>query len=171
MKIFEFFFFPVSGSESYKDALGFHNNFFITHNGFLWGLILALIIAVVAAGIFYFVMDKNYTLAKPLNWWIISIVVAVIGYFGADIFLIGGQGSNSPSTFYGTNSEWVKEHRKKPNAKEYPKFKIKIENELRKQKDVRIPFDLTCAGWAWLLFLGTSLCFKRYSVNSTQIPF
>ena len=46
MKVFEFFFFPVSGSESYKDALAFHTNYFVNNGGFLWGLLLALVVAI-----------------------------------------------------------------------------------------------------------------------------
>ncbi len=171
MKFLEYFFLPVSASESYKDALGFHTNYFVNGSGFLMGLLLALGIAVVLALVFYFGICKNYTLAKKSNWWILSLVVAIIAYFGADFILIGGQGSTSVNTFYGANEQLVRDNRNKPNAKQYAKLKMKIEGELQKQKDVRVPFDFTCAGWSWLIFLGFSMWIKRYSVNGTQIPF
>lgn len=100
-----------------------------------------------------------------------SIIVALVSYFGADLFLIGGQGSKSSNTFYGTNNEYVQKHRSKPNAKKYAQLNLKIEGELQKQKDVRVPFDLTCAGWSWLICLGFSIWVKRYSKHGTQIPF
>lgn len=171
MKFFEFFFFPVSGSNAYKDALGFHKNYFVDNSGFLYGFILAAIIGIVFAAIFYFIFCNNYSIAKKLNWWIISLVVAVGSYFASDLCLIGGQGSTSVSTFYGCNEQYVRENRNKPNTKQYARLNMKIKGELQKQKDVRVPFDLTCAGWSWLIFFGFSIWWKRYSKHGTQIPF
>lgn len=168
----KYLFFFVSGSDAYKDALGFHSNYFETHNGFLYGLILALVIALIMAVVFYFIICKKYALATKRTWWILSILVAVISYFATDILLIGGQGSTAerPYTFYGCNELLVIEKKSKPNAKQYRKLKMKIESELQKYKDVRFPFDITCAGWGWLFFLGASIPLKRFSVNGTQIP-
>ena len=89
MKVFEFFFFPVSGSESYKDALGFHTNYFVNNGGFLWGLLLAFAVAILIALIFYFGLCKNYNFAKKANWWIASVVVAVIAYLSLRHIFVG----------------------------------------------------------------------------------
>ena len=171
MNFLEYPFYFVSSSDAYKDALGFHNNFFVTLNGFLWALLVAAGIALVFAGLFYFAFARNNKLATKLNWFICGILIAAASYGACDLFLIGGQGSESVNTFYGANEQLVRDNRSKPNAKQYAQLKIKIQGELQKQKDVRVPFDFTCAFWSFLFFFVFSAVMKGYNPNTKKIPF
>lgn len=171
MKPLEYFFIPVSSADAYKDALGFHTNYFVNNYGFLWALLVGVGIALVISLIFYFVFATNTTRSQKVNWWIASLIVGLMTYGATDLFLIGNQGSTSATSFYGVNELYVKENRQKPNASQYKSINRKIKEDLKKGKDVRVPFDFTAAVWSWIFFLGISACLKGYSKFGTQIPF
>ena len=167
----EYLFFPVSGNDAYNDTLGFHTNYFINNNGFLWSLLVAVGIALVLSLLFYFAFARNITLAKKLNWFICSLIVGGLSYGACDLFLIGQPGSQSTITFYNANNELVKSKVADPMAPSYAQKKIEIENDLKKYKDVRVPFDFTTAAWSWIFFFGISCCIKGYSKYANHIPF
>lgn len=171
MKPLEYFFIPVSNADAYKDALGFHNNYFVNNYGFLWALLVGVGIALVIALLFYFVFATNTVRGKTRNWWIASLIVVLMSYGATDLFLIGNQGSTSVISFYGTNELYVKENHQKPNAAQYKTLNNKIRGDLKKGKDVRVPFDFTAAFWSWIFFLGISACLKGHSKYGTKIPF
>ena len=47
-------FFFVTNSQAWKDTREFHENFFVTHNAFMYGVLTAIIVALVLALVFYF---------------------------------------------------------------------------------------------------------------------
>ena len=44
-------FFFVTNSQAWKDTREFHENFFVTHNAFMYGVLTAIIVALVLGGI------------------------------------------------------------------------------------------------------------------------
>lgn len=171
MDIFKFFFFWVTGSKAYsQEGLGFHKEFFVNNGGFLYGIVLALIIGIVISAIFYFGMCNNFSLAKVRNWWISLAVAGILTFFVSDLMLIGGNGSKASTTFYHGNTEWVKDHRKSPNVKDYSAKKVSIEQKLKKWGDVRFPFDMSCAIYGMIFFFAGTCVFKGYSKYGKKIP-
>ena len=47
-------FFFVTNSQAWKDTREFHENFFVSHNAFMYGVLTAIIVALVLALLFYF---------------------------------------------------------------------------------------------------------------------
>ncbi len=171
MEFFKFLFFWVAGTDAYaKDGLGFHKEFFVNNGGFLYGFLIALLIGLVICTIFYFGMCNNFSLAKVRNWWICLIVTAIATFFVSDLVVIGGNGSKAATTFYHSNTEWVKEHRKSPNVKDYTAKKVKIEQKLKKWSDVRFPFDTTCAIYGIVFYVVGTCVFKGFSKYGVKIP-
>lgn len=171
MGFFKILFFWVANTAAYaKDGLGFHKDYFLNNGGFLYGFLMAVIIGLVISAVFYLGLCSNFSLAKTRNWWICLVITGIVTFFGADLVLIGGNGSKAPTTFYKSNEEFVKEHRKSPNVKEYTAKKVKIEQSLKKWGDVRFPFDTMCSLYGMVFFVGGAFLFKGFSRHGSQIP-
>lgn len=47
-------FFFVTNSQAWKDTREFHENFFLNHSAFMYGLVTAILVALILAVVFYF---------------------------------------------------------------------------------------------------------------------
>lgn len=156
---------------SYNDSLGFHHHYFVEHLGFVWGLVLAVVIALISAALFYFIGCNNFKFSKRVNWWFCSVLVAVISFFACNAILIGKKGSDKTFNFHGSNEQLVRNNRKSPRAENYRELKVKIEKDLKNHGDIWWGFNVSCAGATWLCFLGFSAWFKGYSKFGVKIPY
>ena len=179
MNILEAMYFLVSGSKAYKeDGLGFHTFFFDNGNGFLFGFLLALAIAVLVAMIFYlgFCMKKEtFSAAKTTNWVVGLILVGVLSFFANDLLLVGTPVTNANTqsvnggvtTYYKSNESFVKV---KKYDQQYVDAKNKLNKQIQKWGDVRIQYDLNTALWCMIIYVGVSLCIKGFTPFGNCIP-
>lgn len=179
----EFFYFLVTGSKSW--TLNYHENFFNVHEGFFWGLMGALIIGVICALVFYFGCCNSKKSAAMANigvWAGFLVVCALIGYIYADMVVIGKSGivdQNSifrTYSFYKANNDYYLQETRKPGVsettvKQLLDTKNRIENDLNKGGDVRLPFNLTTAVLAIIFYFIASIFVKRFTINGKHIPF
>lgn len=168
MNFFQTLFFWVTGSKAWNDSLKFHSHYFTDECGFLYGLIIAIVVGVAVSAIFYFGLCRTFSLANTRNWLISLIVTILISFFAADIFVIG---TGKKSGFYRANKEWVAKHSTDVNAKKYAATEKKINKNVKAWKDVRVPFDGNVAIYGVIFFFIGTLSFKGYSEHGTKVPF
>lgn len=178
----DFFYFLVTDSQSWDPH--YHQNFFVTQGGFLWGLIGAAVIGIVSALIFYFGCCNNKYAAKnaTLGMWSVFLILAgVVSYFYADLVLIGSPGTTDNASifrrysFYKANDDFFIVQTSQGNAsptyiQQLTQTKNKIKSDLDKGGDVRFDFDITTAFLSILVFFLTSLCVKRLTLHGRAIP-
>lgn len=185
MNFFSFLYFAVTGNDAFKgDTMGYHTYYFLDHWGCMYGILLALLVAGVCSAVFYLGLCRKFSLATSPNWWITLLVCGAVSFGLSDTILIGHKQKTQTSTFnfHGSMNEMLKDggyHKpgesKKRNispdhAKNLQIEKTKIETNLKKWKDVRLPFDATTGCYAMLFFVLWAFVFKGYSEHGTQIP-
>lgn len=167
-----FFYFLVAGNEAFEPQ--YHENYFVAQNGFLYGLLLALVIACVAAGIFYYVMCNNKRDVRFVTvptWAITGIIGVIIAIAVADLFLIG---RNSETGFYAANEQFYTDQSKDmsdTDATTFSNLKAQIAQDLDENGDVRITYDLTTGFWCFIFFFIISTAIKGGSLHGKVIPF
>lgn len=177
-------FFFVTSTKAYKDAYGFHKNFFVDEDAFFIGLLLAFIIGVVAALIFYYGCCNSEKTRKNANLgtWVISLIVAGVATFLiADFIIIGApkvKGNNSlfkSYSFYMANEKYYKVKVKEAPDPKAVKPILDEKNEIAKnldsQKDVRIPYSAGCAVYSLIFFFICSIVVKGTTRHGAVIPF
>lgn len=172
----EIFYYFVRQSSAWDPK--FHDNFFNAQSGFIYGLLLAAIIAAAAAAIFYFGCCNSKTTVKYANtttWVAILIVGVIVAALLSDVAIIG-RDSNSVviTNFYEANEQYyvkqVSGSTDQNFINELAMKKTNIANDLDKNKDVRIPFDLTTGVWTAILYFAFSLLIKGHTIAGKVIP-
>lgn len=179
----DFFYFLVTGSQSWEPH--YHENFFTTQGGFLWGTIGAAVIGILFALIFYFGCCNSKTSQKSATtgvWAIFLLIGGVVAYFYADMVVIGNTGTTDNASifrshsFYKANEDYYIQQTSQGTAsptliQELTQTKGKIKSDLDKGGDVRFDFDITTALLAVLCFFITSIIVKRFTLGGKSIPF
>ena len=92
----EMIYFLVSSLEEYNDAYGFHNQYFVEGNGFLFAFLIALFVAVGIAAFFYLFICNVFNRLSKFYVWVIALFLTV----GATLlltskFIVGGEDENT----------------------------------------------------------------------------
>lgn len=179
----DFFYFLVTSSQSWETR--FHENFFNSQDGFLLGVVGALILGILCALFFYFACCNSNQSVKYANigvWGAMLIICGIVAYLYADNVIIGNSDTTDDNSlfrsysFYKANDEYYISETSKPGVNptyinDLLKTKNDIKNELDKGGDVRVDYDVTTAVLAILFFLITSIVVKRFTINGKTIPF
>lgn len=167
---------------SLADERQFHTNYFIEHGAFLYGLLLAAVIGVVVALVFYYgCCNSSKSMASAtLTVWVGCMVAAgALTYLTANFVLIGKpqavQGPFYDHSFYKANEEYASAKAGEKNTnenevQEYNQERDRIADELDKGDDARVPFSAHCAIYAMLAFFLCSLAVKGTTIHGTYIP-
>ena len=178
----DFAYFLVTGSKAWEAH--YHENFFNVHGGFLWGGLAALIIAAIFACIFYFVCcgsKKSRKMANITVWTVFLLISGVIGYFYADLVVIGdaaakdNKGIFREHSFYKAMDDYYIEQSQKPGISttelhQLAALKNQIRTNLNKDGDIRFEYDITTGILAILFFILISILIKRFSPQGKTIP-
>lgn len=185
----DFIYFLVTGNEAWEGY--FHENFFMTQNGFWWGIIGAFAIAAIFALIFYFGFCNSKTSNTYAKIWLWGIFLALSGgcsYFYADLVVIGDPAQPQKDdkdriallykySFYKANNDYYtyitddkNGYRSQKEKEDLKKQMNTIKDNLNKGKDVRNDFDITTAAWSLIFFYLISLGIKRFTINGKCIP-
>ena len=162
----------------------FHENFFVTHHAFLYGLLIALGIGVVIALIYYFSCCNSKNTVKMANiytWLVAGVVSAVLSFFVANWVIIGKSGVNNQKSlfytysFYNANETYynVEVQRNVKNeklVKDLATTKQKIKTDLDQGHDVRLPYSATTTVLNIIFFVAASFCIKGATRNGKHIP-
>lgn len=176
-------FFFVSNSKAWKETAKFHENFFLDHNAFLYGLIIAIVVALVMAAIFYFGCcnsKKSNAQANMGVWAGFLIVTGVLVFLAADFSLIGKSGTKNTKSvfykysFYNANEKYLvlktRNNQNQLECQQYQQDKDKIETELNRGGDVRYSFSIGCAVYSLIFFYIFSLLMKGFTYQGVAIP-
>lgn len=176
-------FFFVTSANAYKDAYQFHKNFFVDEGAFTIGLVLALIVGVVAALVFYFGCCNSKKTIKNANsgtWVVFLIVAGLVTSLIANFMIIGApkvKDSTSlfrSNSFYVANEKYYKERVNKISDSEAVKpileVKNKIERDLNDGKDVRMSYSVGCGVYSLIFFLIVSFVVKGFTLHGAVIP-
>lgn len=186
----KFFYFLVSWDAGNSAKL--HKFFFEQGDGFLYGLLLAIISALVFALIYYFVLGRSVKTAKMGNWWICGVLALVVTFCVSDFILIGQQptkkeyakakGLDSKPTykysFYRSMDKAVKPGKGtliksdmlQDEKEQLVKEKDKIATNLNKGKDVRYPYSINTTIWCAIFFFLFSMVLKGFSEAAKTKP-
>ena len=162
----------------------FHENFFIGHDAFLFGLLWASGIGLIIACGYYFLCcnDKNsIKLANLPSWCVAGVVAAILTFYVANWVIIGKSGVNDRKSlfytysFYNANDNYYNEEVRKNMkndkiVKELATTKQKIKTDLDHGNGVRTPFAGTTTILGILSFVGFSLFVKGATRNGKHIP-
>jgi hypothetical protein len=85
----KFFYFLVHWDQNALKSKELHDYFFINGNGFVIGMVLAVLAALVLALIFYFVLGRNVRTANFTNWLVCGIAAIAITFGVSDFVFIG----------------------------------------------------------------------------------
>ncbi len=176
-------FFFVTNSDAWKNYRDFHENFFVTHKAFLYGFLLALIVALLLAVIYYFGCcnsKRENKLATVPTWCGFLVATALITFLVANFVFIGKSSTTETSSifyknsFYNANKQFVVDKTKGNPAEQivakYTKDKTQIDKNLDSGKDVRYPYSIGCAVYSLLFFYLLSLLFKGFTYQGVAIP-
>lgn len=179
----DFFYFLVTGSKAWEPH--YHENFFNTQGGFLWGVIGALIIGVICACAFYFGCCNSKRTSKSANigvWAVFMLICAVVAYFYGDLVVIGDSNTIDNNSlfhkysFYKANDMYYLDMTRESGVSEtlindLKQKNIEIKTNLDKGGDVRFEYNITTALLAVIFFFLTSLFVKRFTITGKTIPF
>lgn len=176
-------FFFVTNSQAWKDTREFHENFFVTHNAFMYGVLTAIIVALVLALVFYFGCcnkRNDDSMANTGVWAGFLLVTGLLVFLTANFAFIGKSNvADSQSifykhSFYKANSEFViektRDNQNQQQVDEYTTARQKIETDLNNGKDVRYSYSLGCTVYSLLFFYIFSLLFKGFTYQGIAIP-
>ena len=175
-------FFLVSGMEQYADNYGYHEHFFETHGAFLSALIIALIVAVGFAAIYYFGLCMSHKTIKcaTIPVWLVGLILTgLVSFLIAGFVLIGQDNPDGTSkltynySFYRDLDDYYIELSE--NAPDAEKIAMNGEKNdiifaLEEGNDVTLMFGLNTALWSVLAFYIFSLLMKGFSTNGMAIP-
>lgn len=176
-------FFFVTSSDAWKSTRNFHENFFVDHNGFLYGLLLALVVALLLVVCFYFGCansKRDNSIATIPVWCGTLVATGLIVFLIANFVLIGKSNITSTQSvfykysFYKANTEYVVEKTRGNSneqlAKKLTTDKKTIEINLNRGKDVRYAYSMGCAVYSLLFFYLLSLGIKGFTYQGSTIP-
>ena len=176
-------FFFVTSSDAWKNTRNFHENFFCDNNGFLYGILVALVVAIFLAICFYFGLANNKrdnAMANIPVWLAFLAGTAILVFLCANYVLIGKSNTLNPKSifynysFYKDNTEYVvKQTSGNPNEQLVTKLnsdKQAIDTELNRGKDVRYLFSIGCAVYGLLFFYLLSIAIKGFTYQGVSIP-
>ena len=186
----KFFYFLVSWDGKYSSKL--HEFFFVNGNGFLYGILLALVAALVMALVYYFVLGRNVKSANITNWWICGIVALVVTFTVSDFIIIGQQPTKKEYaqaknlenkltykySFYRSmdkavkpgNGTLIKKDMSVHEKEGYVQKKNEIATSLNKGGDVRYTYAINTTIWCAVFFFGLSILFKGMSEAAKTKP-
>lgn len=172
----EILYYFVRQSEAWEPK--FHDNFFNGQLGFMYGIILALAVAVIAALAFYFGCCNSKNEVKYANnttWTIVLLAGVVVAAVLGDIVIIGHDTHSILVTnFYEANEEYymtqVSGSTDQNFINEMATTKTNIASALDKGNDVRLPFDITTGIWCAVFYFIISLLIKGITINGKVIP-
>lgn len=190
MKIF-YFLVNWDGANSAK----LHEYFFVKGNGFLYGLLLAAVVALVVALVYYFVLGRSVKSAKMGNWWICGIIALAVTFCVSNFVFIGQEPTKKEYaegkklenkitykySFYRSMDRALKPS-KVPGETLIDKGVTKIEKEqlkaeqkkiaqnLNQGKDVRYPYAINTTIWCAIFFFLFSMLFKGMSQAAKTKP-
>ncbi len=180
----DFFYFLVTGSNSWEPH--YHENFFITQGGFIWGIVGALVIGLLCAVAFYFGCCNSTRSSKYATvgmWSVVLLISGLIGYFYADFVVIGDSSASADNSsifyqhsFYKANDDYFISETSKAGVSDteisdLTDKKNEIKDNLDKGGDVRFDFDITTALLTVLFYFLTSIIIKRFTYTGKSIPF
>lgn len=162
----------------------FHENFFVEHHAFLYGILWAFGIGAVVAVVYYFTCCNSKNSIRQANiytWCAAGIVAAVLTFLVADWVIIGKSGVNDRKSlfytysFYNANDNYYNEQVKvnmknEKIVKELATTKQSIKTKLDQGNDVRMPFATTTTVLGILFFVIASLFVKGTTRNGKHIP-
>ena len=175
-------FFLVSGMEQYADNYDYHLHFFETQGAFMSALIIAVVVALIFAAIYYFglCMSHKTISCATIPVWAVAFVLS-----GAISFLIAGQvliGHDNPEgtskitydhSFYkDLDDYYIELAEDAPDAEKAAMNAEKndIITALEEGEDVALMFNLNTGLWSLLAFYVFSLLLKGFSTNGMAIP-
>ena len=155
----------VTNSQAWKDTREFHENFFVSHNAFMYGVLTAIIVALVLALLFYFGCcnkRNDDSMANTGVWAGFLLVTGLLVFLTANFAFIGKSNvADSQSifykySFYKANTEFViektRDNQNQQQVDEYTTARQKIETDLNNGKDVRYSYSLGCTVYSLLFF-------------------
>lgn len=161
----------------------YHQNFFVDHNAFVYGLVWAIVLALVFAIAFYFCLCNNKescSSAKLPVWLVFLALSGISSYLVADWGIIGKKNITDQTSvfykysFYNTNEAYYAEQARNNSneqlLQELAKKKNEIRMDLNQGNDVRVPFDMTCAVYGLIFFYLFSVVLKGFTINGKTIP-
>lgn len=95
-------YFLVSSLEHYvNDAYSFHSTYFVNEGAFASAFLIAIIIALIAAVVFYFgICNFANKLSKHFVWLIALLISAGLSIVVTNVKIVGGEDNGSYSGFY-----------------------------------------------------------------------
>lgn len=175
-------FFLVGGMEQYADNYGYHEHFFETHGAFLSAFIIAAVVAVIFAAIYYFglcMSHKTISCATMPVWAVALILSGVVSFLIAGQILIGHDNPDGTSkitydhSFYkDLDDYYIELAEEAPDAEKETMNgeKNDIIAALEDGEDVALMFNLNTGLWSLLAFYLISLLMKGFSTNGMAIP-
>ena len=162
----------------------FHENFFVVHHAFLYGLLWAFGIGAIIAIIYYFSCCNSKNTIKLANlpsWCVAGVIAAVFTFFVADWVIIGKNGVSDRNSlfytysFYNANESYYEREiqnnsKNEKIKKELGATKENIKIALDQGKDVRVPFAATTTVLSVVFFVIASFCVKGFTSNGKHIP-
>lgn len=178
-------FFLVSSMPQYGDEYGYHAHFF-EGSGFMTAFIIAMVVAVVCAAIYYFglCMKVKTISAATLPVWLVGLALsALIPFFLADQILIGhniGDDNEADETaityahsFYRDLEYYyidISEDAPVSEQEQMMSVKDEIVENLNQGDDVALMFSLNTLIWSVIAYYLFSLLMKGFSINGLAIP-
>ncbi|MDE6409355.1 MAG: hypothetical protein K2K81_03805 [Muribaculaceae bacterium] len=186
----KFFYFLVDWDGKYSSKL--HEFYFEHAGGFTYGILLALVAALILAIVYYFILGRSVTTAKMGNWWICGIFALVVTFLVSDFVIIGQEPTKKEYShgkelekkltykysFYRSMDKAVKpgndtliKSDMTPGEKQgFTTEKKKIATNLNKGGDVRYTFSVNTTIWCAIFFFIFSMLFKGMSEAAKTKP-
>jgi hypothetical protein len=148
---------------------------FFEKGGFIWGFALAIVIALVIAGVYYFLAcNRSYQLAKLYVWIVVLLLSGTTSYYATSEYAKHSlmvnlekidKKARNEAQFAGSAEDIAEALRVADQ------FKKRLEFEIKKQPNAKIVlFARTNIFWTLLFFVGFSLLFKRFTVFGGATP-
>lgn len=188
----KFLYFLVQWNNSNVNSTKLHNYFLEQGGGYSDGLILAVVVALALAIIYYFVLGKSVTTAKMHNWWICGIVALCATFSVSNFVFIGAQPTKKEYakakslegkitykySFYRSMDRAVKPGKYtliKPDMLDSEKEALVAEKKviahnLSKGKDIRIPYAVNTTIWCAVFYFLFSMLLKGLSKAAKTKP-
>lgn len=176
-------FFLVSGMEQYADAYDYHMNFFETHGAFSTAFIIAAIVALLLAAIYYFgfcMSRKTIGMANVPVWIVCLLLTGVLTFTTTSLVLIGSDSEDGDETaltyqhsFYRNMEDYYIEISEDAPATEQEQMmneKNDIVDRLNMGEDVALMFNINSTIYAIIFFYIFSLLMKGFTTNGLAIP-
>lgn len=176
-------FFFVTNSQAWKDTREFHENFFLAHNAFLYGFLVAVFVALILAVAFYLGCCNKRdddSMANTGVWAGFLLVTGVVVFLTANLVFIGKSNVRDAQSFfykysfYKANTDFIiektRDNQNEQQVNEYTTARQKIENDLNDGKDVRYSYSFGCTIYSLIFFYIFSILIKGFTYLGLAIP-